>query len=109
MKTSKVTYAPLTMAGFEEAIANAEGERLSSAIDYTPISDEAFDGEKVDHPHLDEFCVLGNYVAGCDPYKEEGEGSIGLNEDPSVLIFKEHVAEVGKKTMFKLMGIPDEK
>lgn len=104
MKTSKVTYAPLTMAGFEEAIANAE-EELSSAIDYTPISDEAFDGEKVDHPHLDEFCVLGNYVAGCDPYKEEGEGSL----DPSVLIFKEHVAEVGKKTMFKLMGIPDEK
>ena len=87
----RVTYNPLILVGFEEAMAKAEGERSLPQ----PVTALVANGNQHDFHWMDR-----GYVIGCDPYKEGGEGSFTIFQEPSVLTQEQFDEEVQRLAGF---------
>ena len=108
------TYTPITLDGFEKAVSDIEKERaaddpLAITIDYEATTDGKFDGKEVDWRHADEHSSFvktdyidrwKQYIMGCDPYKEGGEGSFTIFQEPSVLTQEQFDEEIQRLAKF---------
>ena len=69
--------------------------------DITCEANGKFEGSGTSAIALDEEWAIGrNYRMGCDPYKEGGEGSFAIFQEPSVLTQEQFDAEVQRLAKF---------